>query len=453
MTASEVIKLLFNKLKPVQQDMFKKFFSSNGRKYIIHCSRRLGKTHLLCVIAICVALSKPNAQIRYATFTQKSLKKMVLPIFKTLFDSIPKKYSASFNVQDGSYKFKNGSQIHLAGVNNGRSDTLRGTSADLALVDEAAFVDELTYLTESVLMPQLLTVENSKLIMASSSPISPSHEFVDYISQAKTDGYYSSYTIYDAGYAVDLVQEFCSEAGGANSTTWKREYLNAIVTDETLAIIPEWDSRRFVQMTDSDEVYSLYHKYCSADWGVRDKTAILWATYDFKKATLIVEAEYSCSGQDSTTRNIANNIIDKEKILGWTNVYRRPADNNNLILLQDLGSEFNIHFYPTNKDTLAAMINEVRLWVGQGRILVNPNCVELISCLEFGVFQDQKRREFGRSKTLGHYDMLASLVYLVRNVDQHTNPIPSTHGTNVFTHYTPPNETESFHQIKKIFNL
>lgn len=450
MTNNEAVYTLYNSLKPVQKDMYQSFVHSKDRKFVVHCSRRLGKTYLLCVISAMKAYSKSDAQVRYAAFTQKALRKMILPIFKELFNKLPKKIRPEFNVQEGAYRFQNGSQIHLAGVNNGQSDNLRGTSADLALIDEAAFVDDLTYLTESVLMPQLLTVPHSKLIMASSSPLSPAHEFVEYINQAKVNNFYASYSIHDAGYDEELVHEFCVEAGGANSTTWKREYLNAVITDETMAIIPEWNTE-YVKNVGHDKFFNFYHKYCAGDWGVRDKTAILWAYYDFKQAKLIVEHEFTCSGQDSTTRNIAENIKSIESTIGYGKLYMRPADNNNLILLQDLSNEFGIYFSPTTKDTLPAMVNEVRLWVQSGRLIVNPRCKELISCLEFGIFENSKREQFGRSKALGHYDALAALVYLIRNIDQSTNPIPQTHG---YTQQTwSPILHEEVSVVNQIFNI
>lgn len=38
---------------------------------------------------------------------------------------------------------------------------------------------------------------------------------------------------------------------------------------------------------------------------------------------------------------------------------KRIADNNNVILLQDMSLMHGVHFAPTNKDTLMAMVNEV----------------------------------------------------------------------------------------------
>lgn len=454
MTIKNLITLLFNKLKPVQQEMFKLFLGYNeGRKYVIHCSRRLGKTYLLCVLAIIFALSKPNAQIRYASVSQKSVRKMIFPIMKEVFSYLPKEYKGKWNNQEGAYRFTNGSEIHVAGVNNGHEDDLRGTSADLCIVDEAAFVDNLEYLVDSVLIPQLITT-HGKLIMASSSPLSPAHQFTSYIQQARNGGYYSSFDITQGGYTDDIVKEFLKECGGPTSTTARREYFNELIVDSEMAVIPEWHNK-LVQDIQPDEFRQFYHNYSSMDIGVRDKTVILWAYYDFKKAKLIIEDEFSISGQETTTRNISNGIKDKEIERNYQTLYRRVADNNNLILLNDLSADYNYHYSPTDKDLLAAMINEVRLMVQDERILVNPRCKQLIGCLEFGVYKDNKRKEFGRSKIYGHYDALASLIYLVRNLDTQTNPIPIGFGIKKQDLFIPPNveQIESHEILKTLFNL
>ena len=416
---------------------------------MFHCSRRLGKTFLLCVLSIITAIHKDNAQIRFASSTQKAVRKMIFPIFKELNNQLPSKFKGKWNSIEGAFIYSNGSMIHVAGVNNQNADSLRGTAADLFLIDEASFIDDLSYLVDSVAMPQLLTVPDSRLIMSSSSPTTPAHEFVSYITESQLAGSYFSYTIEDGGFTPELIEEFLAEAGGRNSTTAQREYFNQLVVDDSLSIIPEW-KREYVGIPKQNEFTRYYHRYMSMDIGVRDKTALLSGYYDFTNARLIVTAERTISGQDTTTKNIT--ALVKELDPG-EKFYRRVADNNNLILLHDLSSEYDIHFTPTTKESLSAMVNQVRVMVGEGRVIVSPECKELIACLEFGVFQDNKRKEFGRSKSLGHYDLLAALIYLVRNLDLHTNPIPHSHNTSIFTHYTPPQENSSHESFKKIFNI
>jgi hypothetical protein len=451
MNKAEAIKKLHATLKDAQKEMFKRFMSfSAGRKYIIHSSRRLGKSYLLCVLAIMFALNKPNSQIRYASVTQKSVRKMIHPIMKDLFTGLTENFKGKWNSVEGAYVFKNGSMIHVAGVNNGHEDDLRGTAADLAIVDEAAFVDNLEYLVESVLVPQLITT-NGKLIMASSSPLTPAHQFATYIHAAREGGYYSSFDITQGGYTPAIVVEFLKECGGPDSTTARREYFNELIVDEKMAIIPEW-SDEFVKEIDPPVVRGLLHNYCSMDIGVRDKTAILWGYYDFPNARLIIEDEFTIAGEDTTTKNIAAGIKAKELALSYEKVYRRIADNNNLILLQDLASDYKLSFGATNKESLASMINDVRLLVQDGRVIVHPRCTQLIGCLTYGVYQDEKREKFGRSPIYGHYDALASLIYLVRNLDKHSNPIPATYGYNLETTRFR-NQSKHPEHVQQIANL
>lgn len=453
MSKTQAIKTLIDSLRPTQRQVFVQILQSEDLKQVLHMSRRFGKTRILVVLALITAIHKDRSQIKYATDTQKAARKIVKPQIEELFRLIPAKFRGKWNSMDGSYKFFNGSEIHLAGVGAGHEESLRGQESHLSLIDEAGFVDGLDYLVSSILLPQHITTKG-KLILASSSPLSPAHEFVDFINESKLNGSYYSYTIDSAGYDTETIEQFCKESGGAASTAWRREYLNEIVTDEELAIVPEFSAKNIETQHSRPKYFSNLHKYVAMDIGVRDKTAVIWAYYDFPKARLVIEREWSISGQGTTTAVIAEAIKTSESALGYSEVYRRIADNNNLLLLNDLGSDYQVYFAPTSKDSLAAMVNELRLWVQQGRLAIDVGCKELIACLEYGVYQDHKRNMFGRSKTLGHFDLLAALIYLVRNIDQHTNPIPATYGTT-FDSYIPPDENKSATEdaLRKMFNL
>lgn len=426
---------LYNRLKPVQQTMMKIYLGlKHSRKYILHCSRRLGKTFLLCVLASVVCLSKSNAQVRYASVTQKSVRNMIKPIFKKIFSAYKPKFRPKWNSVEGAYIFPNGSMIHVAGVNNGHEDDLRGTDADLAIVDEGGFVDNLEYLVESVLVPQLINT-GGKLLIASSSPLSPAHEFAEYIHAAKAGDYYSSFDIFSSGYSQELVAEFMKEAGGSETTTWRREYLNELIVDSEFAIVPEVNGYDFT-VKKPPEHYSVYHKYVSMDLGVlNDLNFSVFGYYDFLRGKLVIEDEHFIKGPEMTTPLLHREIAAIEKRL-WNaqTPYKRVADNNNPLLLLDLGSIHNMYFNSTDKDNLHAMVNELRVWFKNGRIEISEKCKMLINTMKYAVW-DTNRQKFGRSKVYGHYDGLAALMYMVRNIDQTTNPIPVKVDFN--QHYTP----------------
>lgn len=164
-----------------------------------------------------------------------------------------------------------------------------------------------------------------------------------------------------------------------------------------------------------------------------DKTACLFARYLFKEAKAYVQRELILEKPNFTTEKLANSIKSICKELGYQKIYRAAADNNNPILIADLNSLHNLNFFPTTKDDLEAQVNDVRLWVGSGRLIVDPGCKELIGCLKYGVWND-KRTAFEHSKNFGHFDALAALMYLVRNIDRTYNPIPATYGMTGETH-------------------
>ena len=440
---------LTQKLRPCQKDILKIIQNATTRKIVIHCSRRLGKSYLLCLLAIFVCLSKSNAQVRYAAPTQKAVRKIIQPIIKAILVDCPSSIKPTWNAQEGAFIFKNGSMLHVAGVNNGHEDDLRGTDADLAIIDEAGFVDKLSYVVDSVLMPQLINTKGI-CIISSSSPFSPAHDFVNYIAEGKINNSYASFTIHDSDYDPAMIEEFCQEAGGSNSTAWKREYLNHLIVDDSLAIVPEWNES-YVEEIQKDQFFPFYHLYAGMDIGARDLTVCIFGYYDFKRAILVIEDEISMNGPQMTTLKLKEAIQSKEKQLyADKKFYKRIADNSDPIILQDFSSIHDVHFIPTNKDSLEAMVNEMRLWVGAGRVRVHPRCKQTIGCLELG-FWKTDRKMWARNNHHGHFDALAALMYLIRNVDQSTNPIPNTYGSN-FNTYIPQTLLDGEnHPLEQIF--
>lgn len=452
--------LLSWKLRPHQLPIYNAVWSAinNKRslKYVINCSRRFGKTFTMCLIAIEFALRNGDSQIRFATTTAKSLRKIIYPIMKIILKDCPEQYSPNIIKSDDVLVFHNGSEIHLAGTDNGHAENLRGTASHLNILDEAGSMDDLEYVVGSILQPQVLTT-GGMTILASTPPVTPAHDYTNIYRECKENDAVSEFTIYEnKSLDPDTIELFKKESGGEDSTTWKREYLCQFVVDSELKIIPEWNPL-FNNVPEKDQYYPFYHKYVALDSGVRDLTACLFAYYDFQHAKLIIEDEFHMNGTEMTTETIANKVKEKElELWGDLKVNRRVADNNNLILIQDLGYLHDLPFVPTTKDNLDAMINQVRVWVTSGKIAVHPRCEMLLGCLEHAVWKISRlgiKDQFAKSKKYGHYDHLAALVYLVRTIDVHTNPIPYAHGFHSSNaHINPYNQlSNTVQQLGKMF--
>jgi hypothetical protein len=90
--------------------------------------------------------------------------------------------------------FHNGSEIHIAGCDNGNAENLRGHESDLNLIDEAGFIDDLEYVLKDILMPQTLTT-GGRTIISSTPPRTPAHYFQRLCMEAVQSDYYSKFTI------------------------------------------------------------------------------------------------------------------------------------------------------------------------------------------------------------------------------------------------------------------
>jgi hypothetical protein len=295
-------------------------------------------------------------------------------------------------------------------------------------------------------VPQTMYREGAKIIMISTPPKTPDHDFKDFVVKAQAENAYVELDIYKNPMVTpEMVDEYRKEC--LTETDFQREYLCKFVTDQTLSIVPEMRGYDYKRKP-KDEFYPLYHKYNAMDLGVRDLNVNLYGYYDFKRAKIVIERESIMNGPEMTTPILAAEIKKNEVEL-WgqdPKVYKRVADNNNPLLLLDLGNIHGLYYHSTDKDQLHAMVNEMRVWFASGRIEIDESCKILIGSLMYGIWND-KRSEFARSKVLGHYDAVAALMYLIRNIDQNTNPIPVKYN---FNQYVPPEENE-FNELTKIF--
>ena len=451
------------KLHSAQDYLNSVYAKIEGNLFVANCSRQWGKSYWAVKTAIEFCLNNPKAQVRYGAAFHTDLEEFILPAFDKILDDCPEELKPKFNAQKSSFTFKNGARIKLVGVDL-KPDGLRGNTLDMIIGDEVGFWSNLNYIYTSIIIPSTLHRPNCKIILVSTPPSTPAHEFVDYCQKAEVEGGYVKLDIYTNPLITeDDILRMAKELGGKESTSFRRECLCEFVTDSDLAIIPEWEDK-FIQDTAQDEFYKYYDKYVGMDMGVKDLTAIIFGHYDFKRAALIVEHEIEMNGPSMNTNLLVGAIKRKEfemwsyfpsVVEGRPVPFRRIADNNWPILIQDLSSIHNLHFMQTTKDNLEAMINEVRIWVQAGRVIIHPRCEKLIGCLRYGVW-NEKKKEFARSQTYGHFDHLAALVYLIRNIATGTNPIPPTHGHENHRSWLGNIEigkSENARQLEKAFGL
>ena len=400
------------KLHNAQKLINQTYKAVTNQLFVGNCSRQFGKTYWAVVKAVEVALAKPKAQIRYAAAFQSDLVDFIIPAFEKVMEDCPEDIKGKFKTQGTKFVFPNDSIIKLVGLDK-NPNGLRGNTLDLIIIDECGFVGNLDYVYKSVIIPATTHRPEAKIILISTPPSTPAHSFLDYAQKAEQEEAYRMFTIFenpmldakavlrlmretgcvlpDDGSEVAVIEAILASKkiefpeNWSLSTTFRREYLCEFITDSDLQIIPEWNDK-YVVDEPKDKMYGSWHKYVGMDLGTKDFTACIFGHYNFRKAILYIEDEFKMNGPTMNTNILVGQIKATEAALwGEAPPFRRISDNNNLHLLQDMGSIHQLHFLATNKDTLEAMINEVRLLVQAGRIIINPKCKQLIGCLKYEV--------------------------------------------------------------------
>lgn len=416
------------KLHSGQMVIEKAYRRVKRKLFVGNCARRFGKSYWLVKKAVEEALNNKLSlpRIKIASATAKNLEEFIIPAFQQILEDCPEEvwpgWSTGYVRSKKKFVFPNGAEIQLVGLDKD-PDGLRGNYADLVIIDEAGMVDNLDYLYGSVIGPMTLLRKNSRIIVLSTPSATPEHPFKSFCERAQEQKAYVELNIHDNPMMTpELIAQARAEC--LTESDWLREYMCQHVTDLTRAVVPEW-STDYEKEIERPEYFKHLARYVSMDLGTKvDLTAVLYGWYDNVQRYLYIEDETEMTGPTMTTPRLVKQIKEREEEL-WPDleVYRRVADNNNPLLVQDMGMLHDLYFMATGKDDLHAMINELRKMIIEGRIIVGPKAVKTRAALAAAIW-DKERKKLSRSKALGHFDHLMALVYMVRNLDQNYDNVP-----------------------------
>jgi hypothetical protein len=413
--------------------------------HVVSCARQFGKSFTEMVVAVEYCIRNPKSTVLFVAPLKSQAKEIINGgTYFTIFETCP--LSLRPTIDNDVFVFPNGSRIRLGGTDNRNYENLRGGAAHLLILDEAGFMANLEDGVIPALQP-MLDSTNGKTIYSSTPPPTLDHPYVDIYRHHRDIGHISSFTIYDnSSKSPEDLKKVHAETGSTPekfSTRFRREYLCEFVTEDSVLIARDWNDE-FIGEPEPSEYDRMWHRYITLDPGVVDMTAVLFGYYNHIERQLVIEDEIMINGPDLNTQLLAGLIKDRrDGLWGDIKVYRHIADNNNLHLIQDISKLYGLPFYGTTKTRLETkgnqaegMVNKLNTWLREGRILINPRCEILIGSLKYGTWQTTgTTRQFARSKKYGHFDALAALVYMVRNVDVYTNPIPHLYKFNPETMY------------------
>ncbi len=379
---------------------------------------------------------------------------IIAPLLREILDGWPACYQPRYYRQDGVWVFPNKSEIWVAGCDNGNAERLRGPSTHRAIVDEAAFIDDLEYVVQSILLPQTMTV-NGKILLTSTPPRSPVHPFTKYAVEAQERGAYFHATIYDAPHISDETRaEYMVECGGEDSSAWKREYLAQFVVDEESAVVPEFQ-RNAEFVVEARERPKYATRLVAMDVGYNDLTVGAFGYYDFENALDVIEGEI-------TLQHATSDLIDAEAARVENELWPgQPLDRQTeirvvdapLLVVAELSSKAR-GWSPARKDDADAALNALRRRVGDRKIRIHPRCKTIISHLHHGTW-NTARTSYERSGGFGHFDGIDAVKYFVRHLNRDHNPFPRiAEGVTTQSHYLRPDASENTRReaLRKMVN-
>lgn len=403
-----------------------------SRKFYINSTRRLGKSSFLLHLMVEECLKNPGARWCFFAPVKDGLLDYIEPIIDTTLEDCPQDLRPRFDRNRFMFSFSNGASILFRGSNNQQHRVRRGLDLDGAGIDEGRDVDDLRDLIDSVVFPSLFS-SNGYMLISSTPADSYSHDLYTYYQLASVEGWLFECSIekareYDPeAFPAARVAEWRRET--PRDDVWEREYMCRWIIDRTRIAVPEWQPEHGAPYK-KDIFYPFYHRYVGIDWGSKDFTAVVFATWDFKNARLVVEGELTFSGTQVRSDRIAEAInLTKLKLWGEdAAIYRMISDSADPILINELNGHAGMSCLPVYKEkSLEAMLNQFRMLVGAGKVQVLPTCPMVLSNLKSAVW-DKPRTMLDKDPFNHHFDHLMALVYLTRGLVPNDNPIPKDFG-------------------------
>lgn len=389
---------------------------------LAYVHRQFGKSFLALLVAVEVALRVAMSRISVVAPTAKMLRGILLPNMSALLADCPEPLKPSYQALDNVYTFSNGSTIRLDGADAGNADALRGRANHLVVVDEAGFVKDLRSLIHDIIQPSFLTT-NGRLLLITTPPKTAGHYVTALRHELARKGAFIKVKLSDnPSITPEKRKRMADEAGGDTAPAFLREYECEEITDGDLAVCPEFNAAaqaKLVRPVPPPDPYVA--RVVGMDLGWSDPTAVLYGYYDFKTARLVLQEESLL--KKARISEIADEIKAKEAAL-WpgTLPYSRISDVDPMVLAE-LSAEHGLHFRPVTKALKEQMVNEVRQWIRDERILIDPACAGLVAQLEAAIWTGT-RRAFEHTEAFGHFDLVDALVYLLQALPREHNPYP-----------------------------
>lgn len=455
-----------------------------SRIFMIDAGRQVGKTFTTDLIKVEDCVRSPRTKHLLASAEEVALKEFVIPNVEAIVSHMPEDvrpmFVANRNGMKAAYYFPNGSVLKLVGIDK-NPDGLRGPKLHGAAISEAGFVRKLKSTVNGIIYPQFQRVPTATLILESSAPSDPDHDFdVTFKPSCEKRNAYVFLTI-DDNTALDeeTKREFVEAAREIDPVDAEREYYGKRVRPVKSTVFISFDKARHQVRELVSPEYGI--ALTAIDPGQVHQYALLFSQYDYNRgvvqyvdcwaehnpstervAAIIAARELDLWGTHPPS-NLSRIPLDDEyapdgkvKALGWRSLLAGDRceslaerlhsmctlesglsdfkwyDNDGkqwmsnpqarvsdieLQIVNDLSNVYGLHVTPTTKETLRAMAGFANAKLSQGSVEFGP--LANLAAQHINACQWQpNRKKFAEHNVYAHYDLAACFVYSERYWDQ-----------------------------------
>jgi len=409
----------------------------DGHKEVIWVSsRKIGKTFSDIVIAYEYCLNNPGHIVRIIAPQKNHCRDIILPITTEMKNVLPPECWPRVKTSVLEICFPNGAMIKLGGMDKDTIDANRGPISHMLIFDEVGFSDEsiYDYGMTSIFFPQVANTQGPR-IYTTTMPRNVAHPFIlETMPRVVARGAVINTTIYDNELITpEQIEEIIINCGGKDSVNFRREYLTELIPDSSISVVPEFSNDKHVveEIPVCEEIAfeedKKYISYTSADLGTVDYTGILsgYLDHDLQKLVICSEKWFDGSVQGFGIEYIAKKISESQEDL---TEYVRVFENNivvdalDKIVTKELSDRYNLYFTAAKRGKVDESIALLRNCFENDKIaILKDECPNLIYQLKHGIWEENKK-DFVRSKALGHLDLVMALCYLVKRVEWNRRP-------------------------------
>lgn len=361
--------------------------SSDQREFVLLAHRDFGKSHILCTKVLETAKNNEGLSINIFAGTAKQARAIFSPKFSKIAADAPTEFMPKYSTADEFYSM-NKCSISVIGGTTGTADNQRGRDYDFAVFDEPMMIPEIEYLYTSVVLPRILT-GTGVAVWISSAPKTPAHFFAKKIERARKANYLHTFTIREnPRFTADDVKRIADEMGGEDSTTFRREMMCEVMTDENVAVFPELIKNKTYLSPQTVDEMALHDLplYCALSYSDTGKKSLI--SFNVAEEKVIIR---SCLEVNNIPPHILSRILREDGYLTFGKKYSAILSNLKEKDARSLSRVLSLPIFPTDTPDNIDRVKFARSLLSSGRVIFSENTTALRENLSDAIYDDAKR--------------------------------------------------------------